>query len=246
MLGKTSYILIIKIHIIFYLKNIVVICKMSNEKDIVKVNYPESEKFILTDEEFNDLLDQIEHRKIDIKKTIEKTAAGDLLGVKYAHASPLSNRDDFPKEIPELLDNGKTYDNKLDDEFFKRALKCVEEDHGLYISLVYAMDEYGPEDISFKKENEDDDEDYGNTILIESSNDGALCYFDDAYEVSADMTSDYGINIRELNGSYKTTIGVRSAGLHCWNPQDFSEGWADEPMDQIILKLIYDMIVFEE
>ena len=220
--------------------------KMSKEKDIVKVNYPESEKFILTDEEFKDLLDQIEHRKIDIKKTIEKTAAGDLLGVKYAHASPLSNRDDFPKEIPELLENGKTYEDKLDDEFLERAVKCVEEDHGLYISLVYAMDEYGPEDISFKKENEDDDEDYGNTILIESSNDGALCYFDDAYEVSADMTSDYGINIRELNGSYKTTIGVRSAGLHCWNPQDFSEGWADEPMDQIILKLIYDMIVFEE
>ena len=220
--------------------------KMSKEKDIVKVNYPESEKFILTDDEFNDLLDQIEHRKIDIKKTIEKTAAGDLLGVKYAHASPLSNRDDFPKEIPELLDNGKTYEDKLDDEFLERAVKCIEEDHGLYISLVYAMDEYGPEDISFKKENEDDDEDYGNTILIESSNDGALCYFDDAYEVSADMTSDYGINIRKVNDTYKTTIGVRSAGLHCWNPQDFSEGWADEPMDQIILKLIYDMIVFEE
>lgn len=223
-----------------------VICKMSSEEDIVKVNIPESEKFILTDEEFNDLLDQIEHRKIDIKKTIENTAAGDLLGVKYAHASPLSNRDDFPEEIPELLDNGKTYDNKLDDEFLERALKCVEEDHGLYISLVYAMDESGPVDISFKKVNEDDDEDYGNTILIEASNDGALCYFDDAYEVSADMTSDYGINIRKVNDTYRTTIGVRSAGLHCWNPQDFSEGWADEPMDQIILKLIYDMIVFEE
>ena len=244
MLGKNSNILITKVY--FYLKNIMVICKMSSEEDIVKVNIPESEKFILTDEEFNDLLDQIEHRKIDIKKTIENTAAGDLLGVKYAHASPLSNRDDFPEEIPELLDNGKTYDNKLDDEFLERALKCVEEDHGLYISLVYAMDESGPVDISFKKVNEDDDEDYGNTILIEASNDGALCYFDDAYEVSADMTSDYGINIRKVNDTYRTTIGVRSAGLHCWNPQDFSEGWADEPMDQIILKLIYDAIVFED
>lgn len=222
---------------------------MSNEKDIIKVNFPESEKFILTDAEFKDLLNQIEHRKIDIKKTIEKTAAGDFLGVKYAYASPLSNRDGFPEEIPELLDNGKTYDNELDDEFLEKALECVEEDHGLYIALVYATEDGGTEDIIFKKENEENDEDledYGNTILIESSNDNALCYFDDIYDISADMTSDYGINIRKVNDTYKTTIGVRSAGLHCWNPQDFSEGLADEPMDQIILKLIYDMIVFEE
>lgn len=225
---------------------------MVDSENFVIVNELEDKKFDLTNEEYENLKYEIEHRKIDIKKTIKNTASGDILGVKYAYASPLSEHDEFPKEIPELLDNGKTYEKILDEEFIEKALECVEKEHGLYITLVYAMDESGPGDIVFRKEGSDyeiedeDSEDYENSILVMSSSDSVLCNFHEFDEIYADMTSDYGINIRKVNGAYETLIGVRCAGLHCWDPQDFSTNWEEEPLNRVILRLMYDAIVFED
>lgn len=251
---------------------------MCEKENFVIVNDIKNKDYCINQEKDKDLIKQIHTKKIDIKKTIEKTAAGTFLGVKYAYASPLNQHDEFPTEIPELLKNGKKYENALDDEFIEKALECVEKDHGLYIALVYdCSDIGGDEEIIFENKDFDyktsykemyddyDPSDFITSIGVESSNESVLCIFQEYDEIEADMTSDLGINIRKVNGSYETRIGERSAGLHCWTPPCFDECYRgnisnnvtdkpsnEEPLDgydclsYIKLRLLYNAIVFEE
>lgn len=231
---------------------------MYKDENFVIVNDIENKKFQMTDEECLDIINQIENKKINVKKTIEKAAKADFLGAKHYYVSPLSQHGEFSTEIPKLLNNGKTYEDNLDDEFIEKALECIENEDGIYITLVYASSERGyGEELIFRKKDFDYEaaykdleldypKDYENDIGIESATEGVICNFHEFDEIEADMTSDYGIYIRKVNNSYETRIGQRVSGLHCWGPQGLTANWMDVPFDRVILRLIFDGIVFKE
>lgn len=219
------------------------------------------------------IMNKIKNNKINIRKTIEKTATGKYIYVKSGYVDPVDIDNKIRSDFPQLIDNGKTYDDEWDEEFFDKVFECL-NGNGIFISLAYVKyaESHNPQDynetfkyrlegFNYEVEEEengfgyDSSEDYITYMEVKSASKNVLCNFHEFDEIEPHETVDYGIKVKKLNDSYETEIGIRVGG-ECGIPpyfdvfednDDYCDLWdINNPLNQLIIKLMNDVIIFEE
>lgn len=182
------------------------------------------------------IIEEVNSRRIDIRKTIEKAAefAGEKgLAIFTKYISP----EDYDKFAAK-----KNYKfDFLSERFFKILNKYYISNKGIFITLARGYDKY-----SAKKGSED--------FTIKT--------LDDEYGFSSDEThyiaSQYGIKITEVDGEQKVEFGCMFGAHACgygavwvfrlideWG-NDFNYNSLNNPVNQIAIKMVFDEIVFED
>lgn len=182
------------------------------------------------------IIDEVDSRRIDIRKTIEKAAEfhgenGVAIFTKYI--SP-EGYDEFSAK------KGYKFDF-LSERFFKIMNRYYISNKGIFITLARGYDKYsakkGPEDYTIR------------TLI-------------DEYSFSSDEThyiaSQYGFKITEIDGEQKVEFGCMFGAHACgygavwvfrlideWG-NDFEYNSFNNPVNQIAIKMLFDEIVFEE
>ena len=193
------------------------------------------------------IIESIRNRKIDIRKTIEKSQSANCFGLMHTYCMPLDHDDKTRKSFPELMGmEWKDYRDYVDEAYYDRVEDHLNEGNGIYITLAYvceASPKKGDEVHEFKMEGYDyevEKEDYfcyfgvfsaGRTVYLKSHS---------VDELFCDDTSNYGINVR---------------GAACCTPPTFDEftdmGDFDDfcdlnnPVNQLVVAVMENCIVFE-
>ena len=207
------------------------------------------------------IIESIKDKKIDIRKTIEKSQSADCFGLMHTYCMPLDHDDRTRKTFPELMGMEFTdYKDYVDEAYYDRVEDHLEEGNGIYITLAYVCESIPSNDdevYEFKMEGYD----------YEEEEDDHFCYFGvfsedrtvylkhhSVDELFCDDTSNYGINVRKVNGEYVYRWGIHG-GAACCTPPSFDEftdmGDFDDfcdlnnPVNQLVVAVMENCIVFE-
>lgn len=114
-------------------------------------------------------------------------------------------------------------------------------------STIY---EYKTEGFDYEAEEEKDGyyenhEDYIHCFGIFSANDTVYLKHHEADELGYDDTTNYGIGIRKVDGEYEYRWG-NHGGAACMTPPSFDEFHdLSNPVNQLVIEVMKDCIVFE-
>ena len=226
---------------------------------------------IFTKENALRIINETKDKKIDIRKTIEKSQKAGSFGLMHTYCMPLEHDDRTRKTFPELMGmEFNDYDDYVDDAYFERVLNHLEEGNGIYISLAYVCEaspnkddkifEYKTEGFNYEVEEENDGyyeshEDYINYFGIFSADETVFLKYHEFDELGYNDTTNYGINIKKVNGEYVYRWG-NHGGAACNTPPIFDEfsdmGDFDDfldlsnPVNQLVMAVMENCIVFEE
>lgn len=216
------------------------------------------------------IVNSVNNKKIDIKKTIEKSQSASSFGLLHTYCVPLEHDDKTRKTFPELMGmDFMDYEDYVDDAYYDRVMEHLEEGNGIYISLAYVCDaspekdakvyEFKVDGFNYEVEEEKDDyyddhEDYMRYFGIYSANDTVYLKHHEFDELGFDDTSNYGINIKKVNGEYVYRWG-NHGGAACMTPPGFNEFHDSDdlddfhdvsnPVNQLVLAVMENCIVFE-
>ena len=216
---------------------------------------------VFTKENALRIINSVNGKRIDIRKTIEKTQTASDFGLMHLYCVPLDARDLTIRTFPELMGMEFTdYEDNVDEAYYKRVMDHLEEGNGIYITLAYVCDgeprqgdkvfEYGMEGYNYDVE----DDDYIEHFIIKSAKDDVFLRHHSIDELGFDMTCNYGINIMKVDGEYVYRWGIHG-GAGCHTPPSFDEftdmGDFDDfldlnnPVNQLVLSVMENCIVFE-
>lgn len=225
---------------------------------------------VLTKENALRIMNSVNDKKIDIRKTIEKTQTASDFGLLHLYCVPLDHYDKTRKTFPEIMGmNFMDYEDYVDEAYYERVMEHLEEGNGIYITLAYVCNgipsdddkifEYKLEGFNYEVEEEEDDsyDDHAFYIryfVISSAGDDVYLKHHDFDELGCDDTSNYGISIKKVNGEYVYRWG-NHGGAGCMSPPFFDEfednddfdGFCDlaNPVNQLVLAVMENCIVFE-
>lgn len=217
---------------------------------------------IFTKENALRIINSIEGKKIDIRKTIEKSQTANSFGLMHTYCVPLDFDDKTRQTFPELMGmEFMDYDDYVDEAYYERVEKHLEEENGIYITLAYVCEgspKKGDSIYEFKEEgyNYDvEEDDYISYFGIYSANESVFLKHHSVDELFCSDTCNYGINIKKVNGEYVYRWG-NHGGAACMTPPSFDEfhdlGNFDDfhdvsnPVNQLVLAVMENCIVFEE
>ena len=84
------------------------------------------------------IINETKDKKIDIRKTIEKSQSAGSFGLMHTYCMPLEHDDRTRKTFPELMGmEFNDYDNYVDEAYYERVMSHLEEGNGIYITLAY-------------------------------------------------------------------------------------------------------------
>ena len=87
------------------------------------------------------IIDSVNGKRIDIRKTIEKTQSASDFGLMHLYCVPLDARDLTTRTFPELMGMEFTdYKDNVDEAYYKRVMDHLEEGNGIYITLAYVCE----------------------------------------------------------------------------------------------------------
>ena len=221
---------------------------------------------IFTRENALRIINSVNGKKIDVRKTIEKSQTASDFGLMHLYCVPLDHRDQTRKTFPELMGmDFRDYEDKVDEAYYKRVEAHLEEGNGIYITLAYVCDgspnkddeiyEYKIDGYNYEVEEEDDHESYMKCFVVSSSYKDVYLKSHEFDELGYDMTTNYGINVRKVNGEYVYRWG-NHGGAGCGTPPSFDEftdmGDFDDfhdlnnPVNQLVLAVMEKCIVYEK
>lgn len=216
------------------------------------------------------IVNSVNNKKIDIRRTIEKSQSASSFGLLHTYCVPLEHDDKTRKTFPELMGmDFVDYDDYVDEAYYDRVMEHLEEGNGIYISLAYVCDaspeknaivyEFKVDGFNYEVEEEKDDyyddhEDYMRYFGIYSANDTVYLKHHEFDELGFDDTSNYGINIKKVNREYVYRWG-NHGGAACMTPPEFNEFHDSDdfddfhdvsnPVNQLVLAMMENCIVFE-
>lgn len=207
------------------------------------------------------IINSINNKKIDIRKTIEKSQTANSFGLFHSYCMPLDFDDRTRKTFPELMGmEFRDYSDYVDDAYYERVMKHLEEENGIYITLAYVCEASPSKDdriYEFKEKgyNYDvEEDDHISYYGIFSANETVFLKHHSVDELFYDDTSNYGINIKKVNGEYVYRWG-NHGGAACCTPPRFDEFHDSDdfddfhdvsnPVNQLVLAVMENCIVFE-
>ena len=216
------------------------------------------------------IINSVNGKKINIRKTIEKSQTASSFGVMHSYCVPLQSDDMTWKSFPELMGGDfMDYEDYVDEAYYDRVMEHLEEGNGIYIALAYVCDtspekdakvyEFKQEGFNYEVEEEvngyyDDPRDYIYYFGIYSANDTVYLKHHEFDELGYNDTTNYGINIKKVNGEYIYRWG-NHGGAACHQPPFFDEfrdfdDFHDlhdlsNPLNQLVLAVMENCIVFE-
>lgn len=207
------------------------------------------------------IIESTKDKRIDIRKTIEKSQSANSLGLMHTYCMPLDHDDKTRKTFPELMGmDFRDYGDYVDEAYYERVMEHLEEGNGIYITLAYVNDgspEKDDEVYEYKLDGynyEVEDDDYILHFGVYSANDTVYLKHHSIDELGYDDTSNYGIAIRKVDGEYVYRWG-NHGGAACMRPPFFDEfrdhddydGFHDlsNPVNQLVLAVMENCIIFE-
>ena len=207
------------------------------------------------------IIDSIKDKKIDIRKTIEKSQSANSFGLMHTYCMPLDHDDRTRKSFPELMGmEWQDYKDYVDEAYYDRVVDHLEEGNGIYITLAYVCEASPSKDdeiYEFKMEGYDyevEEDDHISYFGVFSCNRTVYLKHHSVDELFCDDTSNYGINVRKVNGEYVYRWGIHG-GAACCTPPTFDEftdmGDFDDfcdlnnPVNQLVVAIMENCIVFE-
>ena len=226
---------------------------------------------VFTKENALRIINETKDKKIDIKKTIEKSQTANSFGLMHSYCMPLEHDDGTRKTFPELMGmEFSDYKNHVDEAYYERVMSHLEEGNGIYITLAYVYEaspkkddriyEYKTEGFNYEVEEEvldyyESHEDYIHYFGISSADETVFLKYHEFDELGYNDTTNYGINIKKVNGEYVYRWG-NHGGAACGTPPIFDEfsdmGDFDDfhdlsnPVNQLVMAVMENCIVFEE
>lgn len=217
------------------------------------------------------IINETKDKKIDIRKTIEKSQSAGSFGLMHTYCMPLEHDDRTRKTFPELMGmEFNDYDNYVDEAYYERVMSHLEEGNGIYITLAYVNEaspnkddriyEYKTAGFNYEMEEEiydyyESHEDYINYFGIFSADETVFLKYHEFDELGYNDTTNYGINIKKVNGEYVYRWG-NHGGAACNTPPIFDKftdmGDFDDfldlsnPVNQLVMAVMEKCIVFEE
>lgn len=228
-------------------------------------------------------MENIKSKKIDIKATIENTKKADFLGLEEAYCQAIDSDECMSTDFSEMSDK----EDFTIEDYYNSVFEYLEKGNGIYIALCYLADA-GPDTENLKFNNNssledeyfilidksfeelmamhynlgmdflDEDNDRMSYFCIDNAFNTVAVECPEKYELSCDISSDYGIAIKKENDEFKVRFGHRqftSAGP-CMGPPCFfefkeTEDPSDEeslynPLNELMILLMENVIVFEE
>ena len=182
------------------------------------------------------IIDEVNSRRIDIRKTIEKAAEfqgekGVAIFTKYIS----------PEDYNEFAAKKKYKFDFLSERFFKIMNRYYISNKGIFITLARGYDKYSP-----KKGSED--------YTIRTLNNEYGFSSDEHHHIA----SQFGIKITEIDGVQKVEFGCRFGAHACgyggvwvfrvideWG-NDFDYNSLNNPVNQVAINMMFDYIVFED
>lgn len=185
-------------------------------------------------ESISDVNMELKDKEIDLKKTIEKVLSKDI-GINH---EMIVEVEDYGCDFEEL--NVKLFT----DEFYDKLEELKNEGKWIYIHSVYATtDNAGYSENIYGYEindeiDEDEFDDYYVTVGVDSCvRDCDLILSDEYY--TGDMTSDYGIMIKDGKISFKLYIGGFGSSIDPINN-------LSEPLHALAIEMLLEIIEFKD
>ena len=178
------------------------------------------------------IIDSIKDKKIDIRKTIEKSQSANSFGLMHTYCMPLDHDDRTRKSFPELMGmEWQDYKENVDEAYYE----------------IY---EFKMEGYDYEME----EDDYISYFGVFSCGKTVYLKHHSVDELFCDDTSNYGINIMKVNDRYVYRWG-NHGGAACCTPPTFDEftdmGDFDDfcdlnnPANQLVMTVMENCIVFE-
>ena len=216
---------------------------------------------VFTKENALRIINSVNGKRIDIRKTIEKTQSASDFGLMHLYCVPLDARDLTKRTFPELMGmEFRDYEDYVDEAYYQRVMDHLEEGNGIYITLAYVCEASPSKDdeiYEFKMEGYDyevEEDDYISYFGVFSCGKTVYLKHHSVDELFCDDTSNYGINIMKVNDRYVYRWG-NHGGAACHTPPSFDEftdmGDFDDfcdlnnPLNQLVVAVMEKCIVFE-
>lgn len=216
--------------------------------------------FVLSTDEVLELASAIEHAKIDIKKTVEKTATAGYLAEEQAYCTVIQERE-FTYLVSNLF--GDEYGEfKLDNFYFDIISKAL-DDEGIYISLAYCHPnlnvplEHLDEVIEYDEYLLDEDDLYylREFTLITADETKVFKIYEEEGIPGHKPTEDLGLIVKYNEGVYSFYFALRSIDL-CGSsirvlplsneyPMEHELSFSN-PVNRLMVEMISNVLVFEE
>lgn len=200
----------------------------------------------MTNEKILNIINELKDVDIDVMATIDNHFGDQDMFAKNFFVAPIVDNvyvpfkdygeDIFDSKIMEALDNEGIYIGLA-------HVECLDPDNSIDESTIFVDD-------SLKEDLDDDELQF---YELQSANKSITFVFTDDYYCPADETTDYGVKVQRNGDKFKLEFALKSGGPHCWSTpsislfkEDTDDEWVDinSPLNQGLIELIYDSIVF--
>lgn len=215
---------------------------------------------VLSDDEVQAIVRDIEHANIDIKKTIEKAATAGYLAEDQAYCTVMETGD-YTQFVSNVL--GDNYPKIELDNFYFDIISKALDNEGIYMSLAYCNgdirvpDAYVDETVEYDEyELEEDDLYYLREFaLITADSTKVFRIYEEEGISGHKPTEDLGLLVKYDGEVYSYYFALRSVDLCGSSIRVFPLTWDlplehelsfKNPINRLIVEMINDVVVLKE